>query len=140
MITKEFNFWHWKYFPVRSTGLIPKRYDVKEWAMHFSYCVNQKFQDCNAIDTSPYTYHNDITRSIEIVDPLSRWGVRLLQPSTAILAKTVADIAKKSLTTTRLISWDDEYFDFNRSFLPCNLSAKPLPSFTTILLVLVYMS
>ena len=33
-----------------------KRYDVKEWAMHVVYWVNQKFKDRNSIDTLPYTY------------------------------------------------------------------------------------
>ena len=36
-------------------GKESKRYDVKEWAMHDVYSVNQKFKDCNLIDAAPCT-------------------------------------------------------------------------------------
>ena len=59
------------------------------------------------------------------MDPLSKWGVRLLQPSTAILAKTKADIAKKVLLL--LVSLVHQHHILATVLLSTNLSGpEPL--------------
>ena len=83
-------------------SLWSKRYDVMEWAMRVVYWINQKFKDCNSIDASPYKYPC-ITICIKICITIC-WcvyfvtGLNLVlqQPSTAVVAKAKADIAKKS--------------------------------------------
>ena len=90
-----FHIWTFSY----NQWFTPKRYDVKERAVHV-FWVNQKFKDCNSIDASPYTYPC-IKTCIMIY--ISWWvyfvtglNLVLLQPSTAALAKTKADIMKNS--------------------------------------------
>ena len=78
---------------------IPKRYEVKECASRCVYRVNLEFKDCNSINASLYTYLLSMYSIMYI-----GWGVYfvtglsyvLQQPLTAELAKTKANIVKKS--------------------------------------------